>query len=185
MVDVRGVLLPFAAFVLLAAAVLAGVLAVNRHHAWAWRAVARSAGALTVAGVVAGIVVVLFFDAAFLAFHLVFFPQGNFSFDPRVARLTQLFPEQFWTETAIALALVTLLVSAGVALVAYRRASELDGPREDPPPGVSIVDGPDAVVAHRLGRPSDGGRSLSRPARHLAGQDEHELAGLFGVTASA
>lgn len=135
MLDVRGVLLPFAAFVILTVVVLIGVLAVNRHQAWAWRAMARSAGALTVAGVVAGVVLVLFFDAAFLAFHLVLFPQGNFSFDPQVARLTQLFPEQFWTETAIVLALVTLLASAAVALVAYRRASELDGRRPGPPRG--------------------------------------------------
>lgn len=127
MVDVRNVLLP-AMIVLGSAVLLLSVLfATGRHRAWLWRAIARGSGALTVAGIVIGIAVVFFFDAAFLLFHLVFFPQGNFSFDPRTQRLTQLFPEPFWTETVIAIALVGLLLAAGVTLAARRRAARLRG----------------------------------------------------------
>lgn len=127
MVDVRNVLLP--AMIVLGSAVLllAVLFATGRHRAWLWRAIARGSGALTVAGIVIGIAVVFFFDAAFLLFHLVFFPQGNFSFDPRTQRLTQLFPEPFWTETVIAIALVGLLLAAGVTLAARRRAARLRG----------------------------------------------------------
>lgn len=127
MVDVRDVLLP--AMIVLGSAVLllAVLFATGRHRAWLWRAIARGSGALTVAGIVIGIAVVFFFDAAFLLFHLVFFPQGNFSFDPRTQRLTQLFPEPFWTETVIAIALVGLLLAAGITLAARRRAARLRG----------------------------------------------------------
>lgn len=127
MVDVRYVLLPAMIVLGSAAVLLAMLVAVGRRQAWLWRAIARGSGALTVAGIVIGIAVVFFFDAAFLLFHLVFFPQGNFSFDPRTQRLTQLFPEPFWTETAIAIALVGLLLAAGVTLAARRRAARLRG----------------------------------------------------------
>lgn len=121
MVDVRAVLLP--ALLVLAVATMAGAILVARYRRerWLWRAVGRAAGALTVIGVVVGIGVLFFFDAAFLLFHLVFFPQGNFSFDPRTERLTQLFPEQFWTETTIGVAAVGLALAAVVALLARRQ----------------------------------------------------------------
>lgn len=68
-----------------------------------------------------------FFDAAFLLFHRVFFPQGNFTFDPGTQRLVQLFPEQFWTETAIGIAAVGLVLAIVVTLLARRRAAQLGG----------------------------------------------------------
>jgi integral membrane protein (TIGR01906 family) len=127
MVDVRNVVLPLAALLMLAAAALVGIVGANRRRAWPWRAVARGSGVLTIVGVVVGIAVVFFFDAAFLLFHLVFFPQGNFTFDPRTQRLTQLFPDQFWTETSIGIAVVGLTTSIVVTLVARRRAARLGG----------------------------------------------------------
>lgn len=122
MVDVRNVLLPATMLFGVAIAVLAVLLATNRRRAWLWRAIALGSSALGLAGVVIGIAVVFFFDAAFLLFHRVFFPQGNFSFDPRTQRLTQLFPDQFWTETSVAIAIVGLAISVVVAVVARRRA---------------------------------------------------------------
>jgi len=121
MVDVRNVLLPLATLFVAATLALIAVAAVNRRSAWAWRAIERGSGALAVAGVLIGVAVLFFFDAAFLLFHLVFFPQGNFSFDPRSQRLTQLFPVQFWSETAIGIALVGITLALGVTLVARRR----------------------------------------------------------------
>lgn len=134
MTDVRNVVLPATLLFAVAVALLATLFATSRRHAWFWRAIAVGAGVLTVVGVVVGIAVLFFFDAAFLLFHLVFFPQGNFSFDPRTQRLTQLFPEQFWTETAFAIAVVGLTIAAAVAVVARRQAGRLrpEAPRASP-----------------------------------------------------
>ena len=67
----------------------------------------------------------LFFDAAFLAFHLIFFPQGNFAFDPRTQRLVQLFPERFWSDTALVLGAVLIVFAAVTAGFAEGRARRL------------------------------------------------------------
>ena len=125
MVDVRNVLLPAAIAFGAAIVVLAALFATNGRQAWMWRAVAVGSGALTLAGLVIGVAVLFFFDAAFLLFHVVFFPQGNFSFDPRTQRLTQLFPDQFWTETSIAVAMTGLAIATAVTLLARRRAARL------------------------------------------------------------
>lgn len=126
MVDVRNILLP--ATILFAAVIgLLGVLlATSGRRAWLWRGIAWGSGAVAVTGVVVDVAVVFFFDAAFLLFHQVFFPQGNFSFDPRTQRLTQLFPDQFWTETSIAIAVVGMLIAVTVSIVARRQAARVD-----------------------------------------------------------
>ena len=126
MVDVRNVVLPVAILFVAAIALLAVLLATSRRRAWLWRGIAWGSGVLALAGVVVGIAVVFFFDAAFLLFHQVFFPQGNFSFDPRTQRLPQLFPDQFWTETSIAIAVVGLLMAAAVSVVARWQADRLE-----------------------------------------------------------
>lgn len=125
MVDVRILVLGFGALVGAALIALAVVVGRNRRRAWAWRAVARGSGALVVVGLTVALAVVFFFDAADLLFHLVFFPQGNFSFDPRTERLTQLFPDQFWEETSLGVAVAGLLLAVAVTLLARRRASRL------------------------------------------------------------
>jgi len=122
MVDVHQVVRMFAALVAIAVLALLVTVWPNRRRAWVWRAVARGSTALAVAGVVIAVAVVFFFDAAFLAFHLVFFPQGNFLFDPRTQRLTALFPEQLFTETAMALALAGLATAVAVTFLARRAA---------------------------------------------------------------
>lgn len=127
MVDVRNVVLPTAMVFAIAVALLAALFATNRRRAWFWHAIAVGSGTLTVLGVAVGIAVLFFFDTAFLLFHLIFFPQGNFSFDPRTQRLTQLFPDQFWTETAIAIAVVGLLIAVSMTVVARRQAARLRG----------------------------------------------------------
>lgn len=125
MVDVRNVLLPATISFGVAVAVLTALFAAYRRRAWLWRAVAVGSGALGVAGVVVGLAVLFFFDAAFLAFHLVFFPQGNFSFDPRTQRLTQLFPDQFWTDTSLAIAITGITIAVAVSVIARRQAARL------------------------------------------------------------
>ena len=127
MVDVRNVVLPATLVFASALVLLATLFVTSRRQAWFWRAMALGSGALTIVGVVVGIAVLFFFDEAFLLFHLVFFPQGNFSFDPRTQRLTQLLPDQFWTETAIGTAVVGLLIAAVVTVVAHRQAGLVGG----------------------------------------------------------
>jgi integral membrane protein (TIGR01906 family) len=125
MVDVRAVLLGFGIILGIAVAALVAFLATRRRATWVWRAIARGSEALALLGIVVGIAVLFFFDAAFQLFHLVFFPQGNFSFDPRTERLTQLFPDRLWTETSIGIAALGLTLALAVTLFARRRASGL------------------------------------------------------------
>lgn len=88
-------------------------------------AVAAGSGVLVVIGGVIGIGVLFFFDAAFLLFHRVFFAQGNFTFDPRTQRLVQLLPDQFWTESVTAVALVGFAIAVLVTLLTYQRGASL------------------------------------------------------------
>ena len=127
MVDVRSVLVPVTILFGVALAVLVALVAAYRRSAWVWRAIARGSSALVLVGIVVSVAVLFFFDAVFLLFHLVVFPQGNFSFDPRTQRLTQLFPDQFWTETSSAIAIVGLVIAVAVSLVARRQAARLSG----------------------------------------------------------
>ena len=56
---------------------------------------------LAVGVVVLGVVALVAFDQLFETFHEIFFPPGSFLFDPRTDKLVQLFPFDFWQETAI------------------------------------------------------------------------------------
>lgn len=122
MVDVFDVVRGALAVLAVAVAALIVVFATNRGKAWPWRAVAAGSGVLVTIGVVIGIAVVFFFDAAFLLFHRVFFAQGNFTFDPRTQRLVQLLPDQFWTESVTAVTVTALALAVVVTLVARRQA---------------------------------------------------------------
>ena len=123
--DVRGV---FGGLALLAAlsAVLIVVAFRRRRAAEArartWLAIRR--GAVTLAGVVVvlGLVAAVAFDAAFELFHRLFFAPGTYDFDPRTSRLVQLFPESFWSETAIAVGAVIVVLALLTAWLAGRRA---------------------------------------------------------------
>ena len=128
MMDVRALVLPFALALSLVVTALAAIVVRYRWQSWMWRAVARGSGLLALIGVAAGVVVLLMFDTAFLVFHLLFFPQGNFAFDPRIQRLTQLFPDQFWADTAMGIALVGLAIAVGAWLVARWAARHADRP---------------------------------------------------------
>ncbi len=105
----------------LLAAVVAVVLLI------AFRRARRAVGAtlMGAAGIVGALAVVLAaifavaFDQAFIAFHEVFFPQGNYLFGPN-SNLLKLFPEGFWFDVSI-MAGVTIIVTAlAVLLVGWR-----------------------------------------------------------------
>jgi integral membrane protein (TIGR01906 family) len=130
MLDVRGVFAGFFAMALAGAAILAFAFARARGteaRTAAWRSVAGGARALAVVIVVAGAFVLLAFDAAFEVFHRLFFSAGSYTFDPRTDRLVQLFPEQFWSETAVVVGAVMLGVAILTAWQAGRRAAVTRG----------------------------------------------------------
>jgi len=107
-----------------AAAISVGVLIIaSRRHdrARTWRAVRRGALGLVVATVLLGVVGLVAFDQLFELFHRVFFPPGSYLFDPATDRLVQLFPFQFWQETAMVVGVVIVAVSLATAWVAGRR----------------------------------------------------------------
>ena len=140
MTDVRTV---FRGLWILATASLV-VLAVasrSRDRARTWRAIRRGALGLTVGVVIVGVVGVVAFDQLFEAFHRIFFPAGSYLFDPATDRLVQLFPFQFWDETAMVVGVVIIAMALGVAFLAGRRITRFaaNGPVADlgavPEPG--------------------------------------------------
>ncbi len=118
--DVRTVFLGLWALAALSVVVLL-VASRRPDRAATWRAIRRGALGLAVGVVALGAVAFVAFDALFEAFHQVLFPAGSYDFDPATERLVQLFPFQFWQETAI---VVGVVIVAGCAIV-----TSLAGPR--------------------------------------------------------
>jgi integral membrane protein (TIGR01906 family) len=74
-------------------------------------------GAVTAIGVVViGVVGAVAFDPLFELFHRVFFPQGDWAFDPGTQRLVQLYPFAFWQIMAAALGLLMIILGIGAWL---------------------------------------------------------------------
>jgi integral membrane protein (TIGR01906 family) len=112
--DVRVVLWGFLALSVVAAVALAVAVARRRDRTAVVRAVGNGGAALAVGAVVVGAVAAVAFEAVFELFHHIFFPGGNWSFDPTTSRLVQLYPETFWELTSAALGV--LLVGGGAIL---------------------------------------------------------------------
>lgn len=120
--DVRSVFVGL--WVLAAASVVVLVAASRRRDRRAtWRAVRGGALGMTGAVLVLGAVALVAFDALFEIFHQVFFPAGSYTFDPATERLVQLFPFQFWEETALVVGVVIVAIAVGLAAFAGRRAA--------------------------------------------------------------
>lgn len=88
-----------------------------------WRSVRNGARVLVVAVVALGVVGLVAFDQLFETFHEIFFPPGSFLFDPRTDKLVQLFPFDFWQETALVVGGVIIVIAIAVAVLAGRRAA--------------------------------------------------------------
>ncbi len=114
MTDVRTVFTGLGLVAMIATLLLATIGLACRGRRWFWQAAQAGASALAVGVVVVGVAFALFFDQAFELFHEVFFPPGTYSFDPLTEKLVQLFPDQFWSETSVALAVVVLILALGV-----------------------------------------------------------------------
>jgi integral membrane protein (TIGR01906 family) len=83
-----------------------------------WTGAAVGAAAIVVGGIFA-----FAFDQAFLAFHELFFPQGNFLFGPD-SNLLRLFPDGFWFESSIAAGLLIVVSCLVISLVGWRIARD-------------------------------------------------------------
>jgi integral membrane protein (TIGR01906 family) len=121
MVDVRGVFLGLAVLAVVSVVVLVVANRASRDRRAFWAAVRAGAAGLAVAVVAIGIVGAFAFDLAFEVFHRLFFAGGTYTFDPRTARLVQLFPERFWFETSTVVGVLILVLCAATWLVAGRR----------------------------------------------------------------
>jgi integral membrane protein (TIGR01906 family) len=120
MSDVRRVLVGLALLAGVSFVVLVVAHRLARGSAAFWRPVRAGAAGLAVGVLVVGVVGMVAFDAAFEVFHRLFFAGGTYSFDARTDRLVQLFPDQFWFETSLALGAVMLML----CLIAWRVATE-------------------------------------------------------------
>jgi len=105
--------------------VLGLALARSRRVARTWRAIAAGAAALVVTFFVVGLAFALAFDVAFTLFHEIFFPAGNWAFDPATQRLVQLYPIPFWQEVTLVLGGLILVAGTVVWWLARRRADRL------------------------------------------------------------
>jgi integral membrane protein (TIGR01906 family) len=127
MADVRSVLMGLGLVALIALLALLALGVASRGRRWFWRAAALGARVTVVGVIVVGLGFALFFDQAFELFHEIFFAPGTYMFDPRTEKLVQLFPDQFWSETSVALAATILALAAGVAFMAGRIGREPQG----------------------------------------------------------
>jgi integral membrane protein (TIGR01906 family) len=121
--DVRTV---FIGFFALSLAIVAGAAVISARRgrseaARTWQAIRTGALGLIVVLIAAGGAAVLAFDLLFEVFHRLFFAGGSYTFDPLTERLVQLFPFQFWQETAMAVGIVAIVAAAIVAVIAHRR----------------------------------------------------------------
>jgi integral membrane protein (TIGR01906 family) len=133
--DVRTVFLGLWALAAASLIVLA-VAAIRADRTRVWRAVSRGAATLAVGVVAVGVVALVAFDALFELFHRIFFPGGTYTFDPGDERLVQLFPFQFWQETAMTVGAVIVVLCAiawRVAMTRRRAGRQHAIPLHEPP----------------------------------------------------
>jgi integral membrane protein (TIGR01906 family) len=87
-------------------------------HRRGWLLLA-AAGTLAAVALVLGAFFALAFDAAFAAFHAIFFEAGTWTFGPD-SNLLRFFPQPFWFEIALVAGFSIVLAAALVALLARR-----------------------------------------------------------------
>ena len=82
------------------------------------RLIRDGAVAVGIAVAAVGIVAAFAFEQAFLLFHQVFFPQGNFLFDPATSNLLRLYPDWYWQGITFRIGLSFIAVAAAVTVAA-------------------------------------------------------------------
>ena len=126
MADVRAVMGRLGAVAALAVLLLLALGLFGRGRRWFWRGASLGARVLAGGVVVVGVAMALFFDQVFELFHEVFFAPGTYMFSSSSEKLVQLFPDQFWSETSIAVAGLVLLLALIVGVGAGRLATRAE-----------------------------------------------------------
>lgn len=121
--DVRNAFAAFAVIAFVSAVALVMVNRLQRGSATFWRAVRLGSGGLVIGIVALGAVSLVAFEVAFEVFHRLLFSGGGYAFDPATDKLVQLFPMQFWFETAIGVGIVAVVIAAAVARLSWPRAT--------------------------------------------------------------
>lgn len=123
--DVRGA---FARFFLLAAAAFGLLVAAfalagrgDGSRRAVWRGVRAGSLGLAIGTAAAGVVALVAFDPAFEVFHRLLFASGTYLFDPATSKLVQLLPDALWSETAISVGAVIVVLALATAWLAGRR----------------------------------------------------------------
>jgi uncharacterized membrane protein len=107
------------ALVLAGALVVGGLALLRRQPRRIGAILLGTSGSVAIAAIVVGGFFAIAFDQAFVLFHRLFFPQGNFLFAAD-SNLLRLFPEGFWFESALVAGLSIVLSALAVTLVAWR-----------------------------------------------------------------
>jgi integral membrane protein (TIGR01906 family) len=101
------------------AVAIASLVLLRRRRQAVGRALLLAGGLVGSLAVVLAAYFAIDFNGAFLAFHEVFFPQGNFLFGPD-SNLLRLFPENFWFEVSLSAGIAIILSALAVILVGWR-----------------------------------------------------------------
>ncbi len=105
---------------------IAAALRMRRDRRLAIWTVVRRAGLATALAVVAiGLLSLIAFDSLFTLFHQVFFPGGNWAFDPSTQHLVQLYPFRFWQIASAALGTLVLIIGLAAWLLGRWAASRI------------------------------------------------------------
>lgn len=109
-------------YLLLGAGMISGIaLAVAltraRDRRSTWRGIGRGAAVVVVGVVMLGVGGLVAFGPLFELFHRLFFPGGNWAFDPRTQHLVQLYPFAFWQLATAAFGVLALVIGLVVMLV--------------------------------------------------------------------
>lgn len=86
-------------------------------RATTWRVVSRAGLTTAIVVVAIGLISLIAFDSLFTLFHRVFFPGGNWSFDPTTQHLVQLYPFRFWQIASAALGVLVVVAGLGTWLL--------------------------------------------------------------------
>ncbi|MBI2323483.1 MAG: DUF1461 domain-containing protein [Chloroflexi bacterium] len=120
MADVRRVFIGAQALMYASAvlAILLVALALRRGRRAAARLLRNGALAAGATVLVVGVAAAVAFEPAFLAFHYVLFPQGNFLFGPG-SNLIRLYPEAYWYAVTLRVGAAFVLMTAVIALIGW------------------------------------------------------------------
>ncbi len=131
--DARALLYGFLA-VCAVAAVLAIAASIRARRSDVWRDIARGSGGLAVAIVLIGVIALVAFEPAFELFHRIFFPGGNWAFDPGSQRLVQLYPLAFWRYVSALMGVIALVFGAATWALARRSTADAGADEGGPRP---------------------------------------------------